>query len=44
MGILSTGFGLTLERPLVQRALVRLIPVLGTASLVFGAVYTAGSV
>jgi hypothetical protein len=44
MGILSSGFGLTLERPPVRRALTRLVPVLATASLVFGAVYTAGSV
>ena len=44
MGILSSGFGLTLERPPVRRALTKLVPVLATASLVFGAVYTAGSV
>jgi len=44
MAILSTGFGVTLERPPVRRALTKLVPVLGTVSLVFGAVYTAGAV
>jgi hypothetical protein len=43
MAILSTGFGLTLERPLVRGTLLKAVPVLGAASLVFGAVYAAGA-
>jgi hypothetical protein len=43
MGALSAGFGLTLERPAARLALVKIVPVLGAAALVFGAVYTAGA-
>ncbi len=43
MTVLTTGFGLTLARRPVQRSLTRVIPVLGVASLAFGAWYALGA-
>ena len=43
MALLSTGFGMTLTRPRVQRAFARVAPVLGVASLLFGLWYTMGA-
>ena len=43
MAILSTSFGLTLSSAPVQRSFHRLAPVLGTASLAFGAWYALGA-
>ena len=43
MAILSTGFGLALSRPRVQRSFNHLAPVLGVASLVFGVWYALGA-
>ena len=43
MAILSTGFGLALSRPRVQRSFATLAPVLGVTSLGFGIWYTLGA-
>jgi hypothetical protein len=43
MAALSTGFGLTLSSGPVRRSFHRLAPVLGTASLAFGAWYALGA-
>ena len=43
MAILSTGFGLTLSRPSIQRSFARVAPVLGFASLAFGLWYALGA-
>ena len=43
MTLLSTGFGLTLDRPAVRRSFTRLVPVLGIASLAFGDWYSLGA-
>ncbi len=43
MGLLSGGFGLTLSVARVQRSFARLVPVLGTAGLLFGAWYALGA-
>ncbi len=43
MTVLTTGFGATLARRPVQRSLTRVIPVLGVASLAFGAWYALGA-
>jgi high-affinity nickel permease len=43
MGILSTGWGLTLTRRPVARSLERLAPALGLASLSFGVWYALGA-
>ena len=44
MALVTTGWGLTLTRPRVQRSFDRLAPVLGCASLVFGVWYALGAV
>jgi hypothetical protein len=43
MAILSTGFGLALSRPRVQRSFASLAPVLGITSLGFGVWYALGA-
>jgi hypothetical protein len=43
MAALSTSFGLTLSSSPVRRSFHRLAPILGTASLAFGAWYTLGA-
>jgi len=43
MTLLSTGFGLTLDRPAVRRSFTRLVPMLGIASLAFGVWYSLGA-
>ena len=43
MTVLTTGFGAALARRRVQRSLTRVIPVLGVASLAFGAWYALGA-
>jgi hypothetical protein len=43
MTLLTTGFGAALARRPVQRSLTRVIPVLGIASLAFGAWYALGA-
>ena len=43
MALLSTGFGLTLSRPRVQRSFARVAPVLGVTSLGFGVWYALGA-
>jgi len=43
MSALSTGLGLTLAAPSVRRRLVRVAPLLGVTSLVFGVWYTLGA-
>ena len=43
MTVLTTGFGATLARRPVQSSLTRVIPVLGVASLAFGAWYALGA-
>ena len=43
MTVLTTGFGATLARRPVQRSVTRVIPVLGVASLAFGAWYALGA-
>ena len=43
MALLSTGFGLTLSRPRVQRSFAQVAPALGVVSLVFGLWYTLGA-
>jgi high-affinity nickel permease len=43
MGLLSSGFGLTLSSAPVQRSFQRLAPVLGVASLAFGLWYALGA-
>jgi high-affinity nickel permease len=43
MTILSTGFGLTLERGFARRSFTRLAPILGLASLAFGIWYSLGA-
>jgi hypothetical protein len=43
MTVLTTGFGAMLARRPVQRSLTRVIPVLGVASLAFGAWYALGA-
>ena len=43
MGLLSGGFGLTLSVARVQRSFARLVPVLGTAGLLFGVWYALGA-
>ena len=44
MALLSTAFGYALVRGPIARRLVRLVPVLGTASLLFGVWYAVGAV
>jgi cytochrome c biogenesis protein CcdA len=44
MALLSTGVGLALARGMMGRRLESLVPVMGTASLLFGAWYALGSV
>ena len=43
MALLSTGFGMTLSRPRVQRSFARIAPALGLLSLAFGVWYTLGA-
>ena len=43
MALLSTGFGMTLERGLARRSFAPLAPVLGVASLAFGVWYALGA-
>src|SRR3954451_1494697 len=43
MALLSSGFGLTLSRPRVQRSFARFAPALGALSLAFGVWYTLGA-
>ena len=43
MALLSTGVGLALARGMMGRRLETLVPVMGTASLVFGAWYALGA-
>lgn len=43
MTLLTTGLGLTLERPRVRRSFNALAPVLGVASLAFGVWYALGA-
>lgn len=43
MALLSTGFGMALTRPGVQRSFARIAPALGLASLGFGLWYTLGA-
>jgi hypothetical protein len=43
MALLTTGFGATLAQRPIQRSLTRVIPVLGVASLGFGAWYALGA-
>ncbi len=43
MTVLTTGFGAALARRPVQQSLTRVIPVLGVASLAFGAWYALGA-
>ncbi len=43
MALLSTGFGLTLGSAPVRRSFARVAPVLGVASLLFGAWYALGA-
>jgi ABC-type nickel/cobalt efflux system permease component RcnA len=43
MALLSVGFGVTLNRPTVQRSFNRLAPALGLVSLVFGVWYILGA-
>jgi high-affinity nickel permease len=43
MALLSTGFGMTLARPRVQRSFARVAPLLGFLSLAFGVWYTMGA-
>jgi high-affinity nickel permease len=43
MSLLSSGFGLTLSRPRVQRSFARLAPAVGVVSLVFGVWYALGA-
>jgi hypothetical protein len=43
MAVLSSGFGLTLARPAVQRGFARLAPAFALASLAFGIWYALGA-
>jgi hypothetical protein len=43
MTVLTTGLGTTLSKEPVQRSLARVVPVLGVASLAFGAWYALGA-
>ena len=43
MSLLSSGFGMTLSRPRVQRKIAQLAPVLGVFSLAFGVWYALGA-
>jgi hypothetical protein len=43
MSLLSSGFGLTLARPAMQRSFARLAPAIGVASLAFGTWYALGA-
>lgn len=43
MSLLSSGFGLTLARPAMQRSFARLAPAVGVASLAFGIWYALGA-
>jgi sulfite exporter TauE/SafE len=43
MSLLSSGFGLTLARPAVQRSFARLAPAVGVAGLAFGIWYALGA-
>ena len=43
MSVLSSGFGLTLARPRMQRSFARLAPAVGVASLAFGIWYALGA-
>ena len=43
MALVTTGWGLTLTRPRIQRSFDRLAPVLGVASLAFGTWYALGA-
>ena len=43
MAVVTTGWGLTLTRPRIQRSFDRLAPVLGVASLAFGTWYALGA-
>jgi high-affinity nickel permease len=43
MSLLSSGFGLTLSRPGVQRSFARLAPAVGIVSLLFGVWYALGA-
>ena len=43
MALVSGGFGLTLSLARVQRSFARLVPVLGTVSLLFGVWYALGA-
>jgi high-affinity nickel permease len=43
MSLLSSGFGITLSRPQVQRSFARFAPALGVASLAFGVWYGLGA-
>jgi high-affinity nickel permease len=43
MSLLSSGFGLTLSRPRVQRSFARLAPAVGVVSLAFGVWYALGA-
>jgi hypothetical protein len=43
MSLLSSGFGMTLSRPRVQRRIAQVAPVLGVVSLAFGVWYALGA-
>jgi hypothetical protein len=43
MSLLSSGFGLALARPNVQRHIARVAPVVGAVSLAFGVWYALGA-
>jgi high-affinity nickel permease len=43
MSLLSSGFGMTLSRPRVQRRIAQVAPVIGVVSLAFGVWYALGA-
>jgi high-affinity nickel permease len=43
MTLLSSGWGVTLSRPVVQRSFARVAPMIGVASLAFGVWYARGA-
>jgi hypothetical protein len=43
MSLLSSGFGMTLSRPRIQRRIAQAAPVIGAVSLAFGVWYALGA-
>jgi hypothetical protein len=43
MALVSTAFGYALTGGAIRRRLTRIVPILGTASLVFGVWYSLGA-